>query len=98
MDWFDKNKPDLVICSSVNNPQSQQLLLHCNKYLVPTIGILDSDVDPTNLTYVIPGNDDSSQSILFYHKVFANAIQRAKKVKQVMQLSDATSSVNDEIR
>ena len=58
-----------------------------NYNLSYALGILDSDVDPTNLTYVIPGNDDSSQSILFYHKVFANAIQRAKKVKQVMQLS-----------
>ena len=58
-----------------------------NYNLSIALGILDSDVDPTNLTYVIHGNDDSSQSILFYHKVFANAIQRAKKVKQVMQLS-----------
>ena len=36
--WFDKNKPDLVICSSVNNPLSQKLLLHANKHLVPSIG------------------------------------------------------------
>ncbi|KAL5269112.1 hypothetical protein ACHWQZ_G002817 [Mnemiopsis leidyi] len=91
--WFDKNKPDLVICSSVNNPLSQKLLLHANKHLVPSIGILDSDVDPTNLTYVIPGNDDSSQSILLYHRLFAKAVQRAKLVKDTLQNLDSTSRV-----
>jgi len=90
--WFDENKPDLVICSSVNNPASQKLLLHCNKYLVPSVGILDSDVDPTNLTYVIPGNDDSSQSILFYHKVFAKAIQRAKAAREALRNLEASAS------
>ena len=50
--------------------------------LVP--GVLDSDVDPVNLTYVVPGNDDSTDSILLYHKLFASAIIRAKKADEVI--------------
>ena len=38
MTWFEKKKPDLIVCSSVNNPLSKKLLLHANKHLVPSIG------------------------------------------------------------
>ena len=49
-------------------------------------GIVDSDVDPVNLTYVIPGNDDSAASILFFHKTFATAIQRGKATKELLKV------------
>lgn len=89
-EWLRAKGPDLVICSSCNSPRSQQLLLWCNKYRIPTVGIVDSDVDPVNLTYVIPGNDDSAASILFFHKTFATAIQRGKATKELLKKEEAT--------
>jgi small subunit ribosomal protein S2 len=50
-------KPDLVICL---NPVENVVLLHeCGLHNVPTIGIIDTDADPTRVTYPIPANDDS---------------------------------------
>lgn len=48
--------PDLVV---VLNPLENFVLLHeCAQETIPTIGLVDTDADPTKLTYIIPGNDD----------------------------------------
>ena len=50
-------KPDLVV---VLNPLENWVCLHeCGLVGVPTVGIVDTDADPTWVTYPIPANDDS---------------------------------------
>lgn len=54
-------KPDLVVCL---NPIENEVLLHeCGLNNVPTIGIIDTDADPTRVTYPIPSNDDSLRAV-----------------------------------
>ncbi|KAK1141262.1 hypothetical protein N8T08_009301 [Aspergillus melleus] len=54
-------KPDLVICL---NPVENDVLLHeCGVNNIPTIGIVDTDADPTSVTYPIPSNDDSLRAV-----------------------------------
>lgn len=49
-------KPDLVV---VLNPLENYILLHeCGLNNIPTIGVIDTDADPTWVTYPIPANDD----------------------------------------
>lgn len=49
-------KPDLVV---VLNPLENYTLLHeCGLHNIPTIGVVDTDADPTWVTYPIPANDD----------------------------------------
>ncbi len=49
-------KPDLVV---VMNPKENYILLHeCGLNNIPTIGVIDTDADPTWVTYPIPANDD----------------------------------------
>jgi small subunit ribosomal protein S2 len=49
-------KPDLVVCL---NPLENYICLHeCGLHNIPTIGIIDTDADPTWVTYPIPANDD----------------------------------------
>lgn len=48
--------PDLVV---VLNPMENFTLLHeCAQENIPSIGLIDTNADPTKVTYVIPGNDD----------------------------------------
>lgn len=50
-------KPDLVVCL---NPLENWVLLHeCAMNGIPSIGIIDTDANPTWVTYPIPANDDS---------------------------------------
>ncbi|MDR0361783.1 MAG: 30S ribosomal protein S2 [Planctomycetota bacterium] len=46
---------------------------------VPLIGIIDTDDDPTNLDFVIPGNDDAFCSIQYLVSKLADAVIEGRK-------------------
>jgi len=55
-------KPDLVVCM---NPLENYVLLHeCALNNIPTIGVIDTNADPTWVTYPIPANDDRYVSLV----------------------------------
>ncbi|MCH9644881.1 MAG: 30S ribosomal protein S2 [Gammaproteobacteria bacterium] len=41
---------------------------------IPVIGIADTNADPSDIDYLIPGNDDALRSIRFYSKLMADTI------------------------
>ena len=52
-------QPDLVIVlNPVDNAHALREATQCN---VPTMAIVDTDVDPRAVTYAIPANDDSTR-------------------------------------
>ncbi len=51
---------------------------------IPVIGVVDTNHSPNGVTYVIPGNDDSSKAITLYARGVADAI-----------LEGRSNSVND---
>lgn len=64
-------KPDLVVCL---NPLENWVMLHeCGLNSIPTIGIVDTDANPTWVTYPIPANDDSLRCV----QVIAGVLGRA---------------------
>ena len=76
-------KPDLVICL---NPVENVVLLHeCGLNNVPTIGIIDTDADPTRVTYPIPANDDSLRAVT----LIAGVLGRAGQAGQERRLEQA---------
>jgi small subunit ribosomal protein S2 len=54
-------------------------LLEAHRLCIPVIGIVDTNSNPDLVTYVIPGNDDSTDSIKFYLETFYNFILSNKK-------------------
>jgi len=58
-----KSLPDLVVI--VGQPNERNAVLECEKLNIPTITLLDSNCDPTSVTYGIPANDDSARSVAF---------------------------------
>ncbi|EAW08076.1 mitochondrial 37S ribosomal protein uS2m [Aspergillus clavatus NRRL 1] len=76
-------KPDLVVCL---NPIENAVLLHeCGLNNVPTIGIIDTDADPTRVTYPIPANDDSLRAV----SIIAGVLGRAGEAGQKRRLEEA---------
>lgn len=76
-------KPDLVVCL---NPLENYILLHeCGLHNVPTIGIIDTDANPTWVTYPIPANDDSHRCV----NVIAGVLGRAGEAGQEARLRAA---------
>lgn len=69
-------QPDLVIC--LNPLENYPMLAECGLALVPTIGIIDTDADPTWVTYQIPANDDSLRSVTLISAALAAAGRRGQ--------------------
>ena len=70
-------KPDLVVCLNVlENPT---VLQECGQAGIPTIGIIDTDVNPTWVTYPIPANDDSIRSVSLIAGVLGRAGQEGQQ-------------------
>lgn len=65
--------PDLVIV--IDGPTNSKAFEECHSVLIPTIGIIDSNFDPTLCTYPIPANDDSIASVDFVLSILANSIK-----------------------
>ena len=67
-------RPDLVVCM---NPLENYVLLHeCALNNIPTIGVIDTNADPTWVTYPIPANDDrwAPRSSHAMGRVMANVV------------------------
>lgn len=80
-------KPDLVVCL---NPVENYVLLHeCGLNHIPTIGVIDTDANPTWVTYPIPANDDSVRCI----QLIAGVLGRAGEEGQLIRKTKAQRGV-----
>lgn len=74
--------PDLVIVLHTKNGikyDDHRIVLDAAKALIPTVGIVDSDCNPNLITFPIPGNDDTIESMQLYLHLFKEAILLGKK-------------------
>jgi small subunit ribosomal protein S2 len=53
-------------------------IAEANKLGIPVVGIVDSNHSPEGISYVIPGNDDSSKAVALYARAVADAIIEGK--------------------
>lgn len=80
-------KPDLVVCL---NPLENYVMLHeCGLNTIPTIGIIDTDANPTWVTYPIPANDDSMRCV----QVIAGVLGQAGQDGQARRREKAKNGV-----
>ena len=72
-------KPDLVVC--MNPHENKTLLRECASFIIPSIGVIDTDADPTTVTYPIPANDDSLRCIRLIAGVLGKAGERGRMAR-----------------
>ena len=66
---------------------------------IPVVGVVDTNHSPEGISYVIPGNDDSSRAIRLYARGVADAVieGRSQSVEEIVEASrDEFVEVNDE--
>ncbi len=64
-------KPDLVVIIDTN--KEHLAILEAKKLGIPIIAIVDTNSDPDDINFPIPGNDDAIRSIRLYGDLFARA-------------------------
>jgi len=66
-----------------------------NKLGIPVIGVVDSNNSPDGVSYIIPGNDDSSRAIRLYARGVADSILegRSQVLQEIIAGGDADEFV-----
>ncbi|KAL9131020.1 MAG: hypothetical protein Q9175_006877 [Cornicularia normoerica] len=88
-------KPDLVICL---NPLENWIMLHeCGLSTIPTIGVIDTNANPTWVTYPIPANDDSLRCVQVIAGVLGRAGQEGQARRKELAMKGVVTYTPDKL-
>jgi small subunit ribosomal protein S2 len=73
--------PDALVVVDVGHEKIA--VREANRLGIPVVGIVDSNNDPDGISYVIPGNDDSTRAIRFYTSTIADIILEARAANAI---------------
>lgn len=68
--------PDAIFVIDVGHEKIA--IAEANRLGIPVVGIVDSNNDPDGVSYVIPGNDDSTRAIRYFASTVADTILEAR--------------------
>lgn len=72
-----KKLPDLIVI--IDTHKEKGAVKEAQRMNVETIGIVDTNADPNDVTYPIPMNDDGEESVNFALDLFEAAVSEGKK-------------------
>lgn len=81
-----KKLPDAIF---VVDPKKERICIQeAHSLNIPLIGIADTNSDPDELTYVIPGNDDAIRAVKLIVAKMADAVIEANQGEQLSENTD----------
>ena len=86
--------PDAVFI--VDPRKEKNAVLEAKKLGIPVIAIVDTNCDPDDADYVIPGNDDAIRAIKLISSVIADAIIEGKQGEQTAEAAEEKAEVEAE--
>ena len=91
-----KNMPELPGAIFVVDPKKEKIAVHeARKLGIPVIGVVDTNCDPDEIDYVIPGNDDAIRAVKLLTSVIADAVVEAKQGAAGAEEAEAAEEVAD---
>ena len=76
------------------DPRKERIAIsEAKKLHIPIVAIVDTNCDPDDVDYVIPGNDDAIRAVKLVTSTIANAVMEGKEGKT----GDAAEEANEEI-
>ncbi len=65
------------------DPRKERIAVHeARKLGIPTVGIVDTNCDPDEIDYIIPGNDDAIRAIRLISSKIADACLEGKQIRE----------------
>ncbi|MCL1914211.1 MAG: 30S ribosomal protein S2 [Eubacteriaceae bacterium] len=75
-----KNMKDLPAAMFVIDPKKERIaVLEARKLGIPIIGLVDTNCDPDDVDFIIPGNDDAIRAVALLSNTIANAVLEGKQ-------------------
>jgi small subunit ribosomal protein S2 len=85
--------PDAVFI--VDTKKEQIAVDEARKLRIPVIGIVDTNCDPDEVDFVIPGNDDALRSIRLFASRIAETVIQGRDMKQSIDAEAARESAEE---
>jgi len=86
--------PDAVFI--VDPRKERNAVLEARKLGIPIVAIVDTNCDPDEIDYVIPGNDDAIRAIKLISSIIANAVIEGKEGEQTDENNTPSEEVVEE--
>ncbi len=87
--------PDLMF---VVDPKKEEIAVNEARILgIPVIAIVDTNCDPDEVDYVIPGNDDAIRAVKLLTSTIANAVIEANQGEQFEDVEEEAEEIVEEV-
>ena len=88
-----KNMPDALF---VVDPRKESIAVNEARILgIPVVAVVDTNCDPDEVDYVIPGNDDAIRAVKLLTETMANAVLEGKQGEQLEDTEEVVESVEE---
>ena len=78
------------------DPKKERIaILEARKLNIPVIGLVDTNCNPEDVDYAIPGNDDAIRAVKLIADVMANAIIEGRQGES-FEAEEVTEEVSEE--
>ena len=90
-----KQLPSLLFV--VDTKKEQLAIKEATKLGIPIVGVVDTNADPTEVTYPIPANDDAIRAVKLLCSIVSKAILdgRGKAINEASQAAQAENKEGD---
>ena len=75
----------------VDTRKERNAIAEAHKLGIPVVAIADTNCDPDEIDYVIPGNDDAIRAIKLISSIMANAMLEGKQGEQMEEAAEASA-------
>ena len=75
----------------VDTRKERNAIAEAHKLGIPVVAIADTNCDPDEIDYVIPGNDDAIRAIKLISSIMANAVLEGKQGEQTEEAAAETA-------
>ena len=86
--------PDAVFV--VDTRKEKIAVDEARKLKIPVIGVVDTNCDPDEVDFVIPGNDDALRAIRLFASKIAEAVIAGRGVREASQADESSPESSDE--
>ena len=67
----------------IDTQREELAVKEANKIGIPLIAVADTNSDPDEITYVIPGNDDAIRAVKLITQIIADAVEEGRRFREV---------------
>jgi len=81
----------------VDPKKERNAILEAKRLRIPVVGLVDTNSNPEDIDYVIPGNDDAIRAVKLITDVMANAVIESKQGEAPALVLDGEETSTEEI-